>query len=167
MKRKIYIVLPAILIFACAAPITMMNTERHPINHYTNLEVLEFQNDVIGEINTFIMNKIMEKSIRGIVKLERFEKVSISPKIETNDEYILSNTSSADEAGDNLENTAVLEVILREYKKGNAFVRFLFGALAGSGSVTCDLVVLDKKTSKTMMRAQTTAKIVGAYSSEN
>lgn len=156
-----------LLIFGCAAPITMISTERDSLEHYKYLELTEMQNDVIGEINESVINKILDKSIKGIIKLNRFDKIVVPEKIEINDENILSNIITKSESQNNLPNSAVLKIVLLKYNKGNSFVRFLFGALAGSGEVTCELIVLDKGTNNEVLKAQTTAQISGAFSSES
>jgi hypothetical protein len=145
----------------------MISTERQSLDHYKNLEILELQNDVIGQINEKITTSIMEKSIKGIVKLNRFDKVIVSDKIQIDDADILPKISKSGEIQNDLPESAVFKVTLVEFDKGNAFLRFLFGNMAGSGQVTCEMDILDRGTQKQVLKAQTTAPIAGAFASED
>ncbi|MGH7597399.1 MAG: hypothetical protein ACREOI_13685 [bacterium] len=54
-----------------------------------------------------------------------------------------------------------------KYKKGNSFLRFLFGTLAGGGEVSMELAVVNRATRKEILKAKTTAQIQGSFASEN
>jgi hypothetical protein len=169
MKNHVYFILALFcsLFINCAAPITMISSERQSMDHYKNLEIQELQNDVIGQINENITTSIMEQSIKGIVKLNRFEQVIVSDKIQINDADILAKISKSGEIQNDLPESAVFKVTLVEFDKGNAFLRFLFGNMAGTGKVTCEMVVQDKSTGKEVLKAQTTAQIAGSFASED
>jgi hypothetical protein len=167
MRKHLWLVLcAASTFFFCAAPVTMIKAPRRSLDGYANLEVLELQNDVVGQIDEAILYSIVEKATKGIADLDRFQKIVVPENVDMNDKKYAGIFVSLQEVEDEQPETAVLKTTLVKYDKGNAFLRFLFGFMAGSGKVTLELAVSDMNTGEEIMKAETTAQIAGSFSSE-
>jgi hypothetical protein len=173
MKITLLFTLTLILILGCAAPIKMEKSSDKPLVQYNQLEILPLDNQIIGEINDNVVNKIMSRSIKDIIEMNRFSAVSISQEITlVGKDGEKVQQSSVVKPVDSLglapnDQVAVYQIRHTKYKKGNSFLRFLFGAFAGSGEVELELEVFDKRSGNTVLKAITASQIAGAFASEN
>ncbi len=127
---------------------------------------------IIIAIMIATMIAAMTKSIKGIIALKRFSAIGLSEEVSLagSDEdlaKIRQSVTKPDELGNAVpDRTATLQLTLLKYKKGNGFLRFLFGSLAGGGEVSMELTVANRATRKEILKANTTAKIQGSFASE-
>lgn len=156
-----------LFIFGCAAPVKVVNSKRTPLNHYKNLVVLNLQSDVIGETNDDVMNKIMEKTASGILRLNRFTKVVLPKDLIVENKSKKSEVVKLNELKGDANPSAILKITLANFDKGNSFARFMFGALAGTGEVKLEMTVYDMKSTKQVLKAETVSKIQGSFASEH
>jgi len=160
------------LLAGCAAPVIITTPAKEPLKDFSRLEIAPMQNQVVGEINQEVVDKIMTKSIKGIIELKRFSTIGVSERVSLiGSDKDLAMINQAVIKTDELTNgqadrVAMLQVTLLKYKKGSGFLRFLFGALAGGGEVSMDLTVTNRATQREILKANTTAQITGSYSSE-
>jgi hypothetical protein len=172
MKSVSILITTLILVLSCAAPIKMEKSSKEPLVQYNQLEILPLENQIVGEINEDVVNKIMSRSIKDIIKINRFSEISVAQgitlvggdgeKVKKSDVVISPDSLGLSEN----DLVASFQIRLIKYKKGNAFLRFLFGALAGSGEVQLELEVFDKNSGGSVLKATTASKISGAFSSE-
>lgn len=175
MKKNILVViLSAVLalLAGCAAPVVITTPAKEPLENFGRLEIAPMQNQVVGEINQEIVDKIMTRSIKGIVALKRFSAIALSEEValvgsDKDLAAIRQSVVKSDELGNaEADRIATLQITLLKYKKGNGFLRFLFGTLAGGGEVSMELAVANRVTRQEILKANTTAKIQGSFASE-
>ena len=167
MRKHLWMVLcaPLTLLF-CAAPITTIKAPRRSLDGYANMNIVVPQNDVVGQIDDAIVYSIVEKATKGIADLGRFQKIVVPENVDLADKKYAGIFVSLQDVQGEKEKTTVLKTILVKYDKGNAFLRFLFGFMAGSGKVTLELTVSDMSTGEEIIKAETTAQIAGSFSTE-
>jgi hypothetical protein len=150
----------------------MEKSSDEPLVQYSQLEILPLENQIVGEINENVVNKIMSRSIKDIIKLNRFSAISVDQEINLvggdGEKVKQSNVLISSDSLGLTENDRVasFQIRLIKYKKGNAFLRFLFGAFAGTGEVQLELEVFNKDSGDSVLKATTASQISGAFSSE-
>lgn len=150
-------------IFAgCAAPVEIMVPAKEPLTTYRTLEIAAPANDVVGKIDNSVVNDIMQDAVEGILDLKHFSSLIVSTEIGLRKE-LSDSVSRPGAPGDTTSSVAVLGTTIVEYDEGSGFLRFLFGALAGSGKVTLELYVVNRSTHQEIMKARSTATISGAF----
>jgi hypothetical protein len=125
----------------------------------------------VGQINQEVVDKIMTKSVQGILDLKRFSVVALSRQVALSgsDQEVQSIRHAVvepNEWSDPAVERATLKVTLTEYRKGNAALRFFIGFGAGNGKATMEMAVLESATDAEVLRASTTATIGGSLASE-
>lgn len=152
-----------VLIAGCAAPVSYVASPTEPLSQYRSLQIDPVQSEVVGQVNQTILDQIMIAAVKEIIADERFDEIRVVDdrlRLKLSSPVVVDSLSTADEG------VAILLPVLLDYNKGNALLRFLFGFMAGAGSVKFELKTLDKTTNRELARAETTASIAGAYSSE-
>ncbi len=153
----------AFALSGCAAPLQIMTPAQEPMGQFQQLEIAAPKNDVVGKINSTIVNSIMNDATERILDLKHFSHIIVSDSINLNPK-IESRIIRSSAAKDSLS-IAILKTTIVEYDEGNAFLRFLFGMFAGSGKVTLELSVINKQSNREILKAKSTADITGAYTS--
>ena len=154
------------IVSGCAAPIQMITPAQESLKNYKMLEIAEMKSDVIGKTDARVLNSIMEEVVVGILDLKHFDTLIVSDSISLKPKLAAKVFSPAS-LNDTTASVALLKSTLVEYEEGSGLLRFLFGAFAGSGKVTLELVVSNKISHKLLMKARTTANITGMFSSVN
>jgi hypothetical protein len=168
MRSKKVAVISLIMIFiiaGCAAPLKMTKTNTVNLGEYRAMEIIEIQNDVIGEIDDDIINDIMEEAVDEIEDLDYFDKLYLPTSVNVEENDIIAKIDSVDIDNNKLKKIIKLKVVLTEYDKGNGLLRFLFGIFAGNGKVTLQLSLLDSMSDEVFAEAESTARISGSFSS--
>lgn len=106
----------------------------------------------------------MEESIAGIIELNHFDKILIAGSINL-DPKLAEKTAQVSAYYDTTNSIAVLKTTLVEYDERSAALRFFFAPLAGAGKVTLEIEVINRQTQKLLLKAQTSERIAGAFSS--
>jgi hypothetical protein len=162
----IVIGIAASILSGCAAPIQMITPAQESLKNYKVLEIAEMKSDIIGKTDAGVLNRIMEEVVVGILDLKHFDTLIVSDTIGLEPKLAAKVLSPAS-FNDSTAAVALLKSTLVEYEEGSGLLRFLFGAFAGSGKVTLELVVSNKTSHKLLMKARTTANITGMFSSVN
>lgn len=152
--------------FGCAAKINMLTRPDENLGKYTALNITSVSVDVIGEYSPVIINEIMAKSVKNIVKSKRFAEVFVSNEIKISDKKITQFILILPDSVDSTLSIANLNVTITEYDKGNAMLRFLFGIFEGSGKVTVRVDAVDFHTEKELASATISVTIIGMFGSE-
>ncbi len=157
-------VIVLLFLAGCAAPVQIMSPATESLTPYRSIEILPPQNDVVGQIDKSVVNSIMEDAVEGILDLKYFDNIIVSDEIglkkELSDKVLRPGMLK-----DTTVNVALLKTTIAEYDEGSATLRFFFGSFAGSGQVTLELAVYKKTDKSQLIKAKTTAKISGAFSS--
>lgn len=152
------------ILASCAAPVEITVPAKEPLTGFRTLKIAAPQNDVIGQIDAGVVNDIMQDAVEGILDLKHFNTVIVSDSIALKQE-LSDRVSRSDASGDSVASVAVITTTIVEYDEGSGFLRFLFGAMAGSGKVTLELSVANESTHQLIMKARTESKISGSLAS--
>jgi hypothetical protein len=169
MKHLLTIVIFAVgatLLVGCAAPVQILVPAKEPLSTFRALEIAPPKNDVVGKIDRGLVGEIIDEAVEGLLDLKRFDTLVVAPQIVLK-KKLADRVGSAGQFADSALPLAILHTTIVEYDEGNAFLRFLFGVLAGSGKVTLELSVVNRATGQEILKARTTAQISGAFASKN
>lgn len=171
MRSNRYFLLLVCFIFAgCAAPIKMSHPLAENSDAYNALIIRPLENEVVGEISEDVCNKVMLIAAHGLVKRQLFPFYHVDLGLVGVEGERAERVASASIPLDSLDQMATkaaeLQISLLEYKKGNSFLRFLFGTWAGSGYVLMEIKMIDHVDQHLLMAGTTKAMIQGAYAKE-
>jgi hypothetical protein len=162
---QLLLVALSVLMLGCAAPLEMIKAPKQALTPYRYLKVATIQNDVVGTVDTTILDNTLTASIKGILKLKRFDKVVIDDHAVLTDPEVLRAVVRDSSFHPDSGSVAILRTTLTSYDEGSGALRFFIGFGAGSGNVGLDLTVLDRSTNEEIMKAKTEATISGSFSS--
>jgi hypothetical protein len=163
LQTTIVLFATALVFFGCAAPVKLLTPAQESLGQFQQLQIAIPKNDVVGKIDNSLVNEIMNDAVERILDLKHFshvivdDSIKLKPKIE-------SRVIRLSVTKDTLS-TAILNTTITEYDEGSATLRFFFAPFAGTGKVTLELVVINKQTSREILKAKSTANITGAFSS--
>ena len=153
MKTKIiFTTLVFATIFAsCSIPLKYSHPTTKSLEYYDNLYISPVKSDVVGQVNMMTMKQIVIEASEKIKDRDLFAYVIDNPYQNTGDSVDASILSLPGQ-------TAELELRVKDYKKQNSFLLFLFG-FVGYGHVDMEFKLIDMKSRELLSSAETRATI--------